>query len=175
MGQQATARWSIADLLTASRLPLAVAFFVVDDAAWRWAILLVAGATDLLDGTIARRFGASRLGAFLDPVADRLFVTCAAGALALSGMLHPLEILGLLIRDIVASLAFAYVTFAGRMAAIPARFGGKLVTMLQMATLAAFLLASPAVRPLAWAATAASVYAIIDYRIVANRLRRRLD
>ncbi len=175
VSQQATKRWTFADLLTASRLPLAVAFFVVDAPSWRAVILVVAGATDLLDGTIARRFGASRLGAFLDPVADKLFMVSAAGAVLLSGQLHPLELLGLLIRDIVATLAFSYVTLAGRSAAIPARFGGKLVTLLQMATLCAFLLETPLIHPLAWAATAASLYAIYDYRVVANRLRRRLD
>lgn len=174
--EQATQRrWTIADLLTVSRLPLAAAFFAVDDVRWRVAFLVVAAATDLLDGALARRLGASRLGEVLDPVADKLFMVCAAGAVALSGQLHPLELLGVLSRDIVATLAFAYVMMAGRAAAIPARVGGKIVTCCQMSVLAAFLATSPLIRPLAWVTMGASLYAIIDYRIVANRARRRLD
>lgn len=45
-----------------------------------WALLVFAGAalTDLLDGWVARRRGmASRLGAFLDPVADKLLLTAS--------------------------------------------------------------------------------------------------
>ena len=42
-----------------------------------WALLtfLIAGATDLLDGWIARHTGPTTLGAWLDPAADKLLLT----------------------------------------------------------------------------------------------------
>src|SRR5512143_1451338 len=76
---------TIADLLTLARLPLALAFLVIPDALARLLILGVASATDLLDGFLARRLGSSRFGAFIDPVADKLFMLAAFLVVALSG------------------------------------------------------------------------------------------
>jgi cardiolipin synthase len=166
--------WTIADGVSASRVPLAIAFVLVGDARWRLAILAAAAATDLLDGQIARRFGSSRLGAFVDPLADKLFMACAFGVVAFSGRLEPFEIAGVLIRDIVAAIAFLFTSVSGRPAAIPARIGGKAVTVGQVLTMAAFLLGSPYLRPMAWATAAVGLYAIWDYQRVADRERRRV-
>lgn len=174
VGQARRVRVSIADALTALRLPTAVAFFVVQDAGWRLGLLAVGALTDLLDGQIARRFGSSRFGAFLDPVADRLFMLCVFGAIMLSGALQPYEILGVLLRDLVASFAFAVVTFTGRPASIPARAGGKAVTVLQLLTVLAWLFGSRLVHELAWATTGVGLYAIWDYVQAAKRERRTL-
>lgn len=164
--------WTVADTLTALRLPMAVAFVVVDRAEWRVAILGLSGATDLLDGHLARRYGGSVFGAFLDPVADKLFMAAAFGVVAFSGRLEWYEILGVLLRDIVATAAFLVTYVTGRPAAIPARVGGKAVTVLQVLTVFAFLLASDLLRPLAWATGAVALYAIWDYTKVAERERR---
>ena len=74
-------------------------------------ILGIAAATDLLDGPLARRFGASALGAVIDPVADKLFMASAFGVVAVSGAARALEIVGVLLRDIVATVAFAATFF----------------------------------------------------------------
>ena len=97
---------SLADALTAARIPLAVAFPLVSDASSRAIILGLAAATDMLDGAIARRFGASRLGVFLDPVADKLFMAFAFGTVLVEGGLHWLEVLGVMLRALVATGAF---------------------------------------------------------------------
>ena len=60
----------LADFFTAIRLPLAVAFPLVGGG-WRLLVLTLAAGSDLLDGWLARRFGSSRLGPFIDPVAWR--------------------------------------------------------------------------------------------------------
>lgn len=167
-------RWTVADLLTGSRIPLAVAFVAVADPFWRILVLLVAAATDLIDGFVARRWGSSRLGSFLDPVADKLFMAAAFGVVALSGALHPLEILGVLARDVAAALAFLGTVILDRPAAIPARLGGKIVTGGQLLTLLAFLAGSSYLRPVAWATAAVALYAIWDYYQAARREARRL-
>lgn len=165
-------RWTAADVLTAVRLPLAVSFLVVDDVWARVAIVAVAAATDLLDGPIARRFGSSALGAILDPIADKLFMACAFGVVAFSRRLEWYEIAGVLIRDIVATVAFVVTAISRRPSAIPARLGGKAVTVGQCLTLMAFLLDSSLLRPLAWATAALGLYAIWDYSRVAGREKR---
>lgn len=166
--------WSPADVLTAVRVPLAIAFVLVGDAGWRIAILAVAAATDFADGLVARRWGGSRLGAFLDPVADKLFMACAFGVVLVSGALSPLEILGVLARDLAAAIAFVATILLRRPAAIPARLGGKAVTICQLLTMFAFLAGSALLRPLAWATAAVALYAIWDYQRVALRDQRPL-
>lgn len=71
--------WTLANQLTFLRL-VAIPFFIIavlnarfDVAFW---IFVAAGVTDLLDGLIARLFGqATALGAYLDPLADKLLLT----------------------------------------------------------------------------------------------------
>lgn len=164
--------WGVADVLTVLRIPLAAAFVIVSDTRWRLVILAAAAASDLLDGWIARRFGPSRFGSFIDPVADKLFMACAFGVVLFSGRLAAYEIVALLARDIVAAAAFLTTVIRRRPLAIPARAGGKAVTVLQALTLLAFLLDSALLRPMAWATGAVGLYAIWDYRRVARRAAR---
>ena len=172
-GEQGRVGWTTADLLSAVRIPLAVAFpFVSNDI--RLVLLAAAAASDLLDGQLARRFGSSSLGAVIDPVADKLFMAAAFGVVAFSGRLEWYEILGVLLRDIVATIAFAATFLSHRPRAIPARAGGKAVTVAQVLTLVAFLADSPTLRPLAWATTAVALYAIWDYYRVAPQAERRV-
>lgn len=175
-GQQARSRMAVtvADVLTLSRIPLAVAFVAVESHAARLVILLVAAASDLLDGFIARRIGGSRFGAFIDPVADKLFMLAAFVVVALSGRLAWYEIAGVLIRDIVASVAFVITLVSGRAMSIPARVGGKAVTFAQLLTVGAFLLDSPLLRPFCWATAGIGVYAIWDYVHAAPRAQQEV-
>lgn len=164
-----------ADVLSVLRVPMALAFVLIPDQIVRLALLAAAAGSDLLDGPIARRFGASRFGAFIDPLADKLFMGCAFGVVAFSGRLELFEIAGVLLRDLAAAVAFVTTMVSGRPSAIPARAGGKAVTVAQVLTLLAFLLDSEFLRPMAWATTAIALYAIWDYQRVAPRARQRLD
>ena len=172
--QQGRSKWTPADVLSSVRIPLAVAFVLVANADWRLVILIASAVTDLLDGPLARRFGSSALGSLVDPVADKLFMACAFGVVAFSGKLELYEILAVLLRDIVATVAFVTTLLSHRPRAIPARPGGKAVTVAQMMTLVAFLLDSPLLRPMAWATGAIAIYAIWDYYRVAPRAGRRI-
>src|SRR5437879_5841049 len=118
-----------ADVLTALRVPLAVAFPFVHHPGAQLAVVAVVAATDFFDGMLARRFGSSLAGAVLDPVADKLFMAAAFLTVARSGRLHPVEIVGVLARDIVAALAFLGGWIGRRPATLPARAGGKAVTV----------------------------------------------
>lgn len=166
-------RFTIADFFSVIRLPLAVVFPMVSDR-WRLVVLALAAGSDLLDGFLARRIGSSRFGPFIDPVADKLFMVVAFGTVLMSGALTWWELLGVLARDITATVAFVVTTVRGRASAIPARAGGKAVTILQVATLFAFVLDSPLLRPLAWATAAVALYAIWDYTRAAAASSRPL-
>jgi cardiolipin synthase (CMP-forming) len=172
--EQGRARWTAADLLSFLRIPLAIAFTLVPDTGWRLAILGAAAVTDLLDGPFARRLGSSPYGPVLDPIADKVFMAAAVGVVAFSGRLAWYEIAGVLLRDIVATVAFAVTFLTSHPRAIPARMSGKLVTSAQVLTLVAFLLDSPYLRPIAWATTVVAIFAIWDYQRVAQRAQRRV-
>lgn len=169
MTAQVKPRVGAADLLTVLRFPLAALFPFVHGTLARLSIVAAAAVTDLCDGWIARRTGGSRWGPVLDPIADKTFMATAFITLASRGLLHPLEITGVLLRDIVAVLAFAGTAILRRPVALPARAGGKAVTVLQVLTLVALIAASPYSRQLAWATAAVSVYAIWDYGRAATR------
>ncbi len=161
--RQARPLFRAPDLLTALRLPLAGAFLVAEGTVTRLAILAVAAGTDFVDGIWARRIGGSRAGVVLDPVCDKLFIASAFVVVVKSRVLTFLELVGVLLRDIVAVGAFLFVWMLRRPTTLPARAGGKAVTVGQLLTLVAFLAQSNLVRPLAWATAAIAVYAIADY------------
>jgi phosphatidylglycerophosphate synthase len=81
----------IADALTISRIPLAVAFWLVAPSRpWAIAVLAVAALTDVADGRVARwaRRTSTRppsyadAGAWLDPLCDKVFAIMVLAALA---------------------------------------------------------------------------------------------
>ncbi|HET9132830.1 MAG TPA: CDP-alcohol phosphatidyltransferase family protein, partial [Gemmatimonadales bacterium] len=124
-------RFAIADVLTVARLPLGVAFIAFPATEARLAVLALAAATDLGDGWVARRFGASRIGAVLDPIVDKLFMAAAFGVVAFAGVLAWYEVAGVLLRDAIASAAYFLTRGRNSPKAVPARLGGKAVTTLQ--------------------------------------------
>jgi cardiolipin synthase len=173
-GDQGHAALSAADLLSLLRIPLAAAFLLIPHNGWRLGIVGAAALTDLLDGPVARRLGSSPMGPVLDPIADKLFMAAAVGVVAFSGRLEVYEIVGVLLRDIVATVAFAATLLSHQPRAIPARSSGKAVTGAQILTLVAFLVESPYLRPIAWMTTAIGILAIWDYYQSAPRTQKRL-
>ena len=164
-------RWGTwADVVTALRLPLAALFPFAHRPVWQFAIVGVAALSDFVDGRLARRIGASRAGAVLDPVADKVFAAVAFLTVASRGVLAWYEVVGVLLRDILAVLGFLGTWLLRRPVALPARAGGKAVTVAQILTLVAYTAGSPLVRPLAWATAAIAVYATWDYGRAAARV-----
>jgi len=75
---------------------------------WAVALLIVAGATDWLDGKIARAFNqGSRLGEVLDPAADRLYIAATIVALAVRDIIPWWLVAVLALRELVVGGALA--------------------------------------------------------------------
>jgi phosphatidylglycerophosphate synthase len=170
-GEQVKPWATWADAVTALRVPLAIIFPLLRSPVWQLGVVALAAVSDFFDGMLARRYGSSHAGAVLDPVADKLFMAVAFLTVARRGLLHPLEIVGVLCRDILAVLGFLGSLMRRRPVALPARAGGKAVTVGQLLTLVAAIAESPLVRPLAWATGAIGLYAIWDYGRAAARVR----
>ncbi len=119
-------------------------------------VLLLAGASDWLDGWLARRYGTvTRLGQLLDPMADRLYVLVALGTLGVVGALPWWLVVVVVARDALL-LANLLVLRARGVAPLPVHVVGKAATMAMLAGLPLILLAEepvlrPVVAPVAWA------------------------
>ncbi len=97
-------------------------------------LFCVAGASDGVDGWLARRYQwQTRLGGYLDPIADKLLMLACVAALCLIEALPWWLMLILLLRDlIIVSGAFAYHYLIGPLQAQPTLLG-KFTTVLQIA------------------------------------------
>jgi cardiolipin synthase len=77
-GQAGSAVWTAPNVVSMLRLALVPVFAVLifsGQDLWALAVLAVSGASDWLDGYLARRLDqVTRLGQMLDPAADRLFI-----------------------------------------------------------------------------------------------------
>ena len=111
-------------------LPLLVVLILDDGSEWpALALWVVLAGSDLFDGWLARRHGATRSGAFLDPLADKFLVLGAMAALVAKGVLWWLPVAIIAVREVALS---AYRSYVGRRGvSVPARFQAKVKTWVQ--------------------------------------------
>lgn len=107
--------FTIPNVLTLSRIILTAFFFSAGlQDQWSWALWLytIAAFTDMIDGAIARLLHQkSRLGAFLDPMADKLMMLGGVVLLSLQGIL-PWWLMALIIgRDILIVFGVFYIQY----------------------------------------------------------------
>lgn len=115
-------------------------------------LLAALGATDWIDGFIARRFGqGSELGKVLDPTADRVLLLAAAIALLREDLATGVDVVlwVVIAREIVIAAATVGLAFAGARR-IDVVWAGKAGTLALMFALPMFLVAdaAPSVRTL---------------------------
>ena len=95
---------------------------------WAFALLAVAGASDWVDGYLARRLDQrSELGVILDPLADRLYIAATLLGLALRDLI-PWWLLGVLVaRELLLVALLPRIRRTGRLA-LPVTYVGKSAT-----------------------------------------------
>lgn len=167
---------TIPNIISCSRLVLAAGFVATGATEARMGLIGAAAVTDFLDGWVARRVRAtSRWGALLDPIADRVFVLTVVVTFLFTGQLSTSAYFILLMRDLATAVGFVVARLVPwlRPVEFKARALGKVVTVLQLLTLAA-VLAMPAVLPILLGGVAlTSVLSIADYTLALWRSRRR--
>lgn len=147
---------TLPNFITLMRMAM-VPFFVLavserDFSLGLW-ILIVAGLTDAFDGYLARRMDMrSRIGAYLDPIADKMLITVAYIALTVpqgQEVVIPLWLTILaLFRDFVIMLVAGVLYIVEGLREFPPSLLGKATTFAQVVTIAVVLLAN--VTPVAW-------------------------
>jgi cardiolipin synthase len=143
------------------------------------------GLTDTLDGTIARRLGASsKIGRLLDPIADKLFTGVSFVVLAVfrTGLSSiPLWVMfAALARDALILIGSLLVYRTNRNSGFKASVYGKLNTLLEISIVICFLASSklPAVRnvltPLYLLLIVSLLVSTADYLHTGLRMLRKL-
>ena len=165
---------TLPNILSCSRLVLAAGFVATGAAEARVGLIGAAALTDFLDGWLARRVHAtSRWGALLDPIADRVFVLTVVATFLFTGMLSTSAYFVLIMRDLATAVGFLVARIIPWLRPIEfkARVLGKVVTVVQLLTLAAVLAVPRAVPILLAALALSSTLAIADYTLALWRAR----
>lgn len=168
--------FTLPNLVSSSRVALAVGFVAADAVPTRLALIGVASLTDFLDGWIARKTKVtSRFGALLDPVADRFFVLGVVISYVIGGQFTLGQAIAVMFRDVMSIIGFFVARNVSWLRPIPfqARPIGKLVTAAQLVTFLAVLLAPSTVNALVIAVGVLGLLATIDYTLMLWRERVR--
>ncbi len=156
--------WTVPNLLSFLRLagvPVFVYLLLGPEAdGWAIAILMVAGVTDWADGKLARMLNqSSRLGALLDPAADRLYILATLIAFVIRDVV-PIWVVAIIFgRDVLVGLSLLVLRHRGYQA-LQVNYVGKAATFNLLYAFPLLLLAvgdsavADVVAPLAYAFTA---------------------
>lgn len=175
---------SLPNVLTLVRIPLAALLWIVPgNAVYLFSLGAIAAVTDMLDGRVARAWRARRLargqateglgdaqavGAWLDPLCDKIFVMSAVGSVYV-GWHPPVAVLALICaRELILVPLMLLYEILGRhrqhqqldFRAGPA---GKLTTVAQFASIAAVMLMPSMIWPLAALACLAGLVTVVVY------------
>ncbi len=122
--------WTIPNVISFIRLltvPVFLWLLITSNDGPALTILIIATTSDFIDGMIARNFNqVSRLGMYLDPMSDRLFIAASVIGLAIRGLI-PIPLLAIVLaRDVLLLTVvlvrrlriadFPRVTFVGKTA-----------------------------------------------------------
>jgi cardiolipin synthase len=133
-------------------------------------LFAAAGVSDAVDGWLARRMGPTRLGAVIDPLADKALLVSMYVTLAVVGVLPDWLAILVVFRDVVIVGGVLMLSYMGQAVAIRPLPVSKLNTLLQLVLVAAVLLMAglgldwPVVRGvLVWAVAASTVLSLAAY------------
>jgi len=138
-----------------------------------WLAWFALCATDLFDGKLARRHGATRSGAFLDPLADKILVLGALSVLVAIDRVWWVPAILIAAREVVMSW---YRSWIGRRGvSVPAHKAAKVKTWVQCIAIGLALFPPTADHPLVygavvWLAVALTLVTGAQYAVEGRRL-----
>ena len=158
---------NILTLLRLALVPVVGYLLAVESYGWALWLFLVAALTDFVDGYIARRFGlVSKLGATLDPVADKLNMLVVTVLLAWQLLIPIWLALAIVVRDVViAGGAVAYHVLIGPVKMAPTLLS-KINTFIEFALLLLVMVA--AARRIESAAWLTHLFPVVLATVVAS-------
>jgi len=135
--------WTLANAVSVVRLmaiPVFLWLVIQDRLLPAFVLLVVAVLTDFVDGMIARRMNEiTRLGQFLDPFADRLFIAATGIALAIQDVVPWWFVVLVMLRDALLGIGGLIMRPYGA-GTLPVKWWGKVATFGLLFVLPLFLL-----------------------------------
>ncbi len=129
---------NVPNMMTFTRIlctPLLVILLAKDQYLFALGVFTFAGITDGLDGLWARGFNQrTRLGAYLDPIADKLLLMASFISLAVLGIMPSWLSVVVITRDVLIVLGIAVFTITAMPVEIKPSLVSKLTTGIQLAT-----------------------------------------
>lgn len=174
----------LANWLTVLRIlliPVFVALLVYRKPGAALVVFALAALTDLLDGYVARRRGSqSRLGAFLDPMADKLLLTASFATLTWLRVLPAWIMIVVVSRDVILMLGALLIHMVGGRIHPRPTWAGKAATFFQILTVLGGLLSryfklSLVPGAVVWLAAAFTVISGLQYIVQGMRYLNATD
>ena len=138
---------NIPNLLTIFRIslvPIFVIFVIHNDLWMALVIFILAGITDGLDGFIARLLNQRTVvGAYLDPIADKMLLMSAYIGLAFKDMLPGWLSVIVVSRDVIILAGIAIISLMGKGTEIRPSIASKFTTVFQILTIIIILYPFP--------------------------------
>lgn len=136
---------------------------------WALGLLGAAALTDALDGWLARTLHQkSALGAYLDPIADKLLLSSSFLVLAFKSKIAWWLTILVFSRDVLIVVAAVVIAFAGGARRFPPSVYGKLTTVVQILLVTAVLLVAATGRGEFAYAEIALVYLVAALTVVSG-------
>jgi len=139
------ANFTIPNVITLARIlltPLFIIFLIQGRYHKALAVFLLAGVSDLADGLIARTMHQrSRLGAYLDPMADKILMSASFVTLSIYHQIPSWLTVIVISRDVALALGVMIFKLADYQLVIRPTLAGKWTTTLQVATVLLVLIA----------------------------------
>jgi cardiolipin synthase len=128
--------WTVPNQITLLRLGFLPFFLILisyEQYKWALLILVVAGLTDGIDGLLARKLNQkSALGAYLDPIADKLLLSSSFVILAMAKKVAWWLTIMVLSRDVLLLIVAAVIILISGYRPFPPSLYGKLTTFFQI-------------------------------------------
>ena len=173
--------WTVPNQITLLRLGFLPFFLIlISYEQYRWALLVLvaAGLSDAVDGLLARKLNQrSPLGAYLDPIADKLLLSSSFIILAFKQKLAWWLTIIVLSRDVLILMVAVVILLISGYRPFPPSIYGKLATALQILLVFMVVLSAAYTYPgftlvnrlLIYAVTVITVFSAFHYSFTTSR------
>ncbi len=134
---------TVPNLITTMRIilaPIFIIYLINDQILSALVVFIIAGVSDGLDGLVARVFNQkSKLGTYLDPLADKILLVAAFVGLSVRGFLPSWLTVLVISRDVMILLGVLVLSLNRMEISIKPKIASKITTCLQFVTIIAVL------------------------------------
>lgn len=166
---------TLANQITVLRIlliPVIVILMLQHQTSWAIALFSFSALSDMLDGLAARlKKEQTEIGAFLDPLADKLLLTAIYLTLTYQNQIGMWLFVVIFSRDLLIVLGWGVVYILTGSSHIKPRFLGKTTTAIQMLGALAFILHFPpaVTTTVVWIIVLFTFSSVIDYVVVGEK------